>query len=144
MFHQKIVEALKIVKAETMELIEIVNNIKIWIQLNIPRIEDGNNFGVSIQGTWQTVSLLFPDFFTTPSSLLYYFFLSLSLSLCSAYEISHSLSEETVNELGRAEESSFAILENMTKYYVNRAKLVTKVRSHKCSQQQQHQQPTIN
>ncbi|XP_067932016.1 proteasome activator complex subunit 3-like isoform X2 [Watersipora subatra] len=26
-----------------------VNGIKMWIQMNIPRIEDGNNFGVSIQ-----------------------------------------------------------------------------------------------
>lgn len=34
---------------EVMELIHMVQTIKIWIQLNIPKIEDGNNFGVSIQ-----------------------------------------------------------------------------------------------
>jgi len=27
----------------------MLNTVKIWIQLNVPRIEDGNNFGVSIQ-----------------------------------------------------------------------------------------------
>ena len=29
--------------------LKMCNAVKIWIQLNIPRIEDGNNFGVSIQ-----------------------------------------------------------------------------------------------
>jgi hypothetical protein len=71
-------------KKELLELIEMINVVKLWIQLNIPRIEDGNNFGVSIQ-------------------------------------------EETVNELGRAEDSGFAVLESMTKYFVTRAKLVSKV-----------------
>lgn len=36
-------------KKEILDLIEMINTVKIWIQLNIPRIEDGNNFGVSIQ-----------------------------------------------------------------------------------------------
>ncbi len=39
-----------------MELVEMLNTVKIWIQLNIPKIEDGNNFGVSIQE--ETVSEL--------------------------------------------------------------------------------------
>jgi len=79
-----VVELLVPLKQEILELIETLNAIKLWIQLNIPRIEDGNNFGVSIQ-------------------------------------------EETVNELGRSEEAGFAVLETMTKYYVTRAKLVSKV-----------------
>ena len=62
----------------------MINTVKIWIQLNIPRIEDGNNFGVSIQ-------------------------------------------EETVNELGRAEDVGFNGLEAMTKYFLSRAKVVSKV-----------------
>jgi len=79
-----ILQLLDVLKKELLELIEMINTVKLWIQLNIPRIEDGNNFGVSIQ-------------------------------------------EETVNELSRAEDSGFAVLESMTKYYVTRAKLVSKV-----------------
>jgi len=73
-----------VLKKEILGLIEMINTVKIWIQLNIPRIEDGNNFGVSIQ-------------------------------------------EETVNELSRAEDSGFAVLESMTKYFVTRAKLMSKL-----------------
>eukprot|EP00128_Syssomonas_multiformis_P003049 Colp12_sorted_trinity150504_noHs@21235 len=48
----KLVEALR---GYILELIELCNTVKLWIQLNIPRIEDGNNFGVSVQ-----VSPFFP------------------------------------------------------------------------------------
>jgi len=82
-----ILEILSSLKKEILDLIEVINTVKIWIQLNIPRIEDGNNFGVSIQ-------------------------------------------EETVNELGRAEDSGFAVLESVTKYFVTRAKLVSKVQKY--------------
>ncbi len=34
-------DLLGIIKKETVELVEILNSVKIWIQLNIPRIEDG-------------------------------------------------------------------------------------------------------
>mmetsp|Transcript_4079 Transcript_4079/g.7525 ORF Transcript_4079/g.7525 Transcript_4079/m.7525 type:complete len:286 (-) Transcript_4079:279-1136(-) len=37
------------VKKQVMEMIQIVGVIKLYIQLNIPQIEDGNNFGVEIQ-----------------------------------------------------------------------------------------------
>ncbi|KNC46622.1 proteasome activator complex subunit 2 [Thecamonas trahens ATCC 50062] len=40
---------LAIIKKELLELIYTCNTIKVWVQLNIPRIEDGNNFGVSVQ-----------------------------------------------------------------------------------------------
>jgi len=82
--NKTILQILGLLKKELLELVEMINTVKLWIQLNIPRIEDGNNFGVSIQ-------------------------------------------EETVNELGRAEDSGFAVLESMTKYFVTRAKIVSKV-----------------
>ncbi|EDO06486.1 Proteasome activator pa28 beta subunit family protein [Babesia bovis T2Bo] len=47
--HKQILDELQNIKAEASELIEIIGNIKVWIQLNVPRIEDGNNFGVGIQ-----------------------------------------------------------------------------------------------
>eukprot|EP00300_Choanocystis_sp_HF-7_P005849 c14312_g1_i3.p1 GENE.c14312_g1_i3~~c14312_g1_i3.p1 ORF type:complete len:171 (-),score=21.39 c14312_g1_i3:303-815(-) len=36
-------------KTDVLEMIRLVGLLKTWIQLNIPRIEDGNNFGVNIQ-----------------------------------------------------------------------------------------------
>jgi hypothetical protein len=47
---------LALLKREVLDLIEDMGTMKLWIQLNIPRIEDGNNFGVSIQE--ETVSEL--------------------------------------------------------------------------------------
>lgn len=39
----------EVLKMEVLELVDMVGIVKLWLQLNIPRIEDGNNFGVSIQ-----------------------------------------------------------------------------------------------
>uniref|UniRef100_A0A6B2LID4 Proteasome activator PA28 C-terminal domain-containing protein n=1 Tax=Arcella intermedia TaxID=1963864 RepID=A0A6B2LID4_9EUKA len=36
-------------KKETTIMVEHATILKLWIQLNIPRIEDGNNFGVQVQ-----------------------------------------------------------------------------------------------
>jgi hypothetical protein len=36
-------------KREVLELVDMTAAVKLWLQLNVPRIEDGNNFGVSIQ-----------------------------------------------------------------------------------------------
>jgi hypothetical protein len=73
-----------ILKREVQLCLSHVTKVKIWIQLNIPKVEDGNNFGVSIQ-------------------------------------------EETVNELSRAEDTSFSLLDSMNKYLMTRAKLVSRV-----------------
>ncbi|KAG9390402.1 subunit of proteaseome activator complex [Carpediemonas membranifera] len=47
--NESFIELLAQMKAQVHDLLEIVGHAKMWIQLNIPRIEDGNNFGVSIQ-----------------------------------------------------------------------------------------------
>lgn len=47
--HAQNIEMKKRVLCYALELIEMVGAIKLWIQLNVPRIEDGNNFGVAIQ-----------------------------------------------------------------------------------------------
>jgi len=44
-----VLELLTLLKKQVLEFIGNLNIIKIWIQLNVPRIEDGNNFGVAIQ-----------------------------------------------------------------------------------------------
>uniref|UniRef100_A0A8D0ATZ8 Proteasome activator subunit 3 n=1 Tax=Sander lucioperca TaxID=283035 RepID=A0A8D0ATZ8_SANLU len=58
--------------------------VKMWVQLLIPRIEDGNNFGVSIQ-------------------------------------------EETVAELRTVESEAASYLDQISRYYMTRAKLVSKI-----------------
>ncbi|KCV71288.1 hypothetical protein H696_02234 [Fonticula alba] len=42
-------ELLESIKLEINEQLDICDAIKIWVQLNVPRIEDGNNFGVEVQ-----------------------------------------------------------------------------------------------
>eukprot|EP01083_Nonionella_stella_P066668 175787_1 len=79
-----VVSVLDPIKKEAYDMIEMVSVMKLWIQLNIPRIEDGNNFGVGVQ-------------------------------------------EEIVGELCGTEDLAFIIVEHMTKYFISRAKLVSKV-----------------
>jgi len=44
-----ITELVDILKPHIRQLVEDTNLLKMWVQFLIPRIEDGNNFGVSIQ-----------------------------------------------------------------------------------------------
>jgi len=44
-----LVEMIDAIKPQVIELIDNANKIKMWISYSVPRIEDGNNFGVSIQ-----------------------------------------------------------------------------------------------
>ncbi|TKR75958.1 hypothetical protein L596_017176 [Steinernema carpocapsae] len=66
------------------DAVEDVNKVKMWILFLIPRIEDGNNFGVSIQ-------------------------------------------EETLSEVRTVESEAASFLDQMSRYFVSRARLVTKV-----------------
>jgi len=47
--NKMISEVIDVVKPQAVELIGYANQIKMWINFMIPKIEDGNNFGVSIQ-----------------------------------------------------------------------------------------------
>lgn len=58
--------------------------VRLWIQFNIPKIEDGNNFGVGIQ-------------------------------------------EEALSEAANIERDACAFLEQMSRYHVSRARVLSKV-----------------
>ncbi|XP_003260715.1 proteasome activator complex subunit 1 isoform X2 [Nomascus leucogenys] len=47
--NEKIVLLLQRLKPEIKDVIEQLNLVTTWLQLQIPRIEDGNNFGVAVQ-----------------------------------------------------------------------------------------------
>uniref|UniRef100_A0ABK0LFC2 Proteasome activator complex subunit 1 n=1 Tax=Rattus norvegicus TaxID=10116 RepID=A0ABK0LFC2_RAT len=47
--NEKIVVLLQCLKPEIKDVIEQLNLVTTWLQLQIPRIEDGNNFGVAVQ-----------------------------------------------------------------------------------------------
>lgn len=79
-----IVKIISILKPEIQTLMEKCNLVKMWIQLNIPRIEDGNNFGVSIQ-------------------------------------------EETLSEVQRIEGEAATFLDQISRYFITRGKIVSKV-----------------
>ncbi|XP_041087685.1 proteasome activator complex subunit 3-like isoform X2 [Polyodon spathula] len=82
--NKQLVDLIEKVKPEIRTLIEKCNTVKMWVQLLIPRIEDGNNFGVSIQ-------------------------------------------EETVAELRTVEGEAASYLDQISRYYITRAKLVSKI-----------------
>lgn len=45
----RLAEQARFVKEEAVAMRELLNAVKIFMQLHVPRIEDGNNFGVAIQ-----------------------------------------------------------------------------------------------
>ncbi|XP_017287802.1 proteasome activator complex subunit 1 [Kryptolebias marmoratus] len=47
--NERVESLLKEVKPEIQVLKEKLNTVSMWVQLHIPRIEDGNNFGVAVQ-----------------------------------------------------------------------------------------------
>ena len=83
----KVSHLIDIMKKEVTANIEDLGVVKLWIQLLVPRIEDGNNFGVGVQ-------------------------------------------EELISELSRVEDSAFNVLDQTTKYFSTRAKLVSKFKKY--------------
>jgi len=82
--NRKIAEIVDVVKPIVREAVENVNKLKMWILFLIPRIEDGNNFGVSIQ-------------------------------------------EETLAEVRTVEAEAASFLDQISRYYLTRGKIVSKV-----------------
>uniref|UniRef100_A0A1I8A5G0 Proteasome activator complex subunit 3 n=1 Tax=Steinernema glaseri TaxID=37863 RepID=A0A1I8A5G0_9BILA len=82
--NKKLADLTDLVRPLLRNAVEDVNKVKMWILFLIPRIEDGNNFGVSIQ-------------------------------------------EETLSEVRTVESEAASFLDQMSRYFVSRARLVTKV-----------------
>ncbi|KAL5291995.1 PSME3.2 family protein [Megaselia abdita] len=82
--NEALCEMIKIVKPIIRELVEDSNLLKMWISFMIPKIEDGNNFGVSIQ-------------------------------------------EDTLSEVQAVEAEAAAYFDQISRYFLSRAKVVTKV-----------------
>lgn len=51
--NEKLTELTSLARALLRETVEAINKLKMWIVFLIPRIEDGNNFGVSIQASFK-------------------------------------------------------------------------------------------
>lgn len=79
-----ICEVINIVKPVIRALVEDSNLLKMWISFMIPKIEDGNNFGVSIQ-------------------------------------------EDTLAEIQSVESEAAAFFDQISRYFISRAKVVSKV-----------------
>lgn len=79
-----ICELIKVVKPVIRKLVEDSNLLKMWISFMIPKIEDGNNFGVSIQ-------------------------------------------EDTLAEIQSVESEAAAFFDQISRYFISRAKVVSKV-----------------
>ncbi|KAK9953456.1 hypothetical protein ABG768_017445 [Culter alburnus] len=47
--NETVEKLLKLMKPEIQTLKECLNTVSMWIQLQVPKIEDGNNFGVAVQ-----------------------------------------------------------------------------------------------
>uniref|UniRef100_A0A182N1I3 Proteasome activator PA28 C-terminal domain-containing protein n=1 Tax=Anopheles dirus TaxID=7168 RepID=A0A182N1I3_9DIPT len=82
--NKPITELIAIVKPAIRVLVEDSNLLKMWISFMIPKIEDGNNFGVSIQ-------------------------------------------EDTLAEIQSVETEAAAFFDQISRYFVSRAKVVSKV-----------------
>lgn len=82
--NEPICEIIKIVKPIIRGLVEHSNLLKMWISFMIPKIEDGNNFGVSIQ-------------------------------------------EDTLAEIQSVESEAAAFFDQISRYFISRAKVVSKV-----------------
>lgn len=82
--NEPLCEMIKIVKPIIRKLVEDSNLLKMWISFMIPKIEDGNNFGVSVQ-------------------------------------------EDTLAEIQAVESEAAAFFDQISRYFLSRAKVVSKV-----------------
>jgi hypothetical protein len=47
--NKALTDLVEVLQTEILEMSEMINALSIWVKLNVPRIADGNNFGVEVQ-----------------------------------------------------------------------------------------------
>jgi len=47
--NKALTDLVEVLQKEILEMSEMINALSIWVKLNVPRIADGNNFGVEVQ-----------------------------------------------------------------------------------------------
>lgn len=102
--------AAETVKEEVEAFCMAIATLKVWVQLMIPRIEGWLCRGV--RGGEQTLIFFF----------FFFFFFCFFLFRADGGNFGVSVQEDIVAELHRAEESSFQFLDQLTKYFLRRAK----------------------
>jgi len=48
--NKALTDLVEVLQKEILDMSEMINALSIWVKLNVPRIADGNNFGVEVQG----------------------------------------------------------------------------------------------
>ncbi|KAK7059187.1 hypothetical protein VNI00_001814 [Paramarasmius palmivorus] len=92
----------EMVKKECEEIASLIDKVKLWVTLTMPRIEDGDNFGVQVQEGRSGFAIVcpFPDQISLPEALA---------------------------ELHRAQESAYNIRDVPRQDYLSRAKICSKL-----------------
>jgi hypothetical protein len=48
--NKALTDLVEVLQKEILEMSELINSLSIWVKLYVPRMADGNNFGVEVQG----------------------------------------------------------------------------------------------
>ncbi|XP_065196011.1 proteasome activator complex subunit 3-like isoform X1 [Sycon ciliatum] len=154
--NQLILGVIDRLKPEIHELMTKCNQVKMWIQLLIPRVEDGNNFGVSIQPPAKrrcpsndgnshsggaatlipsnqlilgVIDRLKPEIheLMTKCNQVKMWIQLLIPRVEDGNNFGVSIQEDAVGEVGRIEGEVVTYLDAISRYYLTRAKLVSKL-----------------
>ncbi|WAQ94637.1 PSME3-like protein [Mya arenaria] len=96
------------------------DEIKMWISFLIPKIEDGNNFGVSIQSG---------SYARRHTATLAAHAMSLNSDIGAERVLNTCVTEneETLGEARQVESDAATYLDQISRYFISRGKLVSKV-----------------
>ncbi|KAI0285455.1 proteasome activator pa28 beta subunit-domain-containing protein [Russula aff. rugulosa BPL654] len=107
-------------KKECEQLIELTDKVKLWINLTMPKIEDGDNFGTLIR-----ISLCQPPLTVYLPKV--YKFKKVETFNFPSPSIILTTSPEVLNELHRSQESGYNMRDSVRQNHLNRAKICSKI-----------------